>query len=266
MATKNISLVNPSVIKTCRAKDPSTCRYHGAVIKMAAAIKENNPQKYLEAKAEAEKYLEVEERRGWFKKKPTTVNEEEKMYREKILDIIDERHSLKQEKLYDKKFAANQEINKVYTNGKKRQVKFSAPWGGSWDVADVSDLSSTEDIQKLVDIDPRLRFQNGDCGVLANELWSHNPHVEEYYYFKTKDEPDFGIHQFVKLKDGTYADSLGIWSEEHLTATWKKIDPTVELKIMPGDEAKDSKTPIAYPKLFNAITEIIDAHMSNTKK
>jgi hypothetical protein len=263
--------VPPALTRTCKAKNPTTCPYHGAVIRMAEAVQENNPAKYLQAKSEAEKNISHKEKASWLPV-PVFIKETELEYRQKILQLIDNKHvkqveeNIKaEEEAKEKKFAEDKPFNTVYKNGDRFQVKTRSPWGGE-DVAitDVSDLTSPEDVQKLVEKDYKLMFQNGDCGVLAAELWNTNPHVEEYYYFKTEEDPDFGIHQFVKLKDGTYADSLGIWSEKHFLESWKRVDPTVTFSILPNKDniKKDPKTKIAHPPLFDLITEIIDNHMN----
>lgn len=120
-----------------------------------------------------------------------------------------------------------------------------------------------DDLWELHKADPTKQYQDGDCAVLANELWNTNPYVEDYYILSTEDEPEIGIHQFVKLKDGSYADSQGIWSEEKLVSYWKTIDPTVQLKVEGTDQPdlKPDPSSIEEPsneELYNAITKIIN--------
>jgi hypothetical protein len=118
--------------------------------------------------------------------------------------------------------------------------------------------------ERLHNVDVKKEYQLGECGVLAGELWNHSEHVEEYYMFKTASDPIFGTHHFVQLKDGTYADSLGIWTEDAFLSYWKNVDPSVEISTFDKDnepESLDPNFPISNPELFNVINELIKNHM-----
>lgn len=129
----------------------------------------------------------------------------------------------------------------------------------------IKDLETAERLHKA---DPHKNYQLGDCGVLAGELWNRNEFVEDYFVFKTEDDPDFGTHHFVRLTDGTYADSLGIWSEEKFLSTWKEIDPTAHFGTFDLDDEPEHKDPninISNQDLYNTIDSIIRDHMSRSK-
>lgn len=144
---------------------------------------------------------------------------------------------------------------------------------GSFNVVAVSETNGKElypfgnhitDIsvaKRLHAADKTKKYQNGDCGVLAGELWNRNPHVEEYYYLAIKDDPTFGIHHFVKLNDGSIVDSLGVWDEKTFTDYWKTIDPTVKVRLFDADSDKEHvKNPnlkLSNPELYQVLDEII---------
>lgn len=121
--------------------------------------------------------------------------------------------------------------------------------------------------EMLHQADPHKWYQLGWCAVLAEGLLS-NEHVAGYYIFKTEKEPVIGEHHFVKLKDGTYADSLGIWTEEALFSTWKANHPTAELSSLDPkspDYLKvkvDIKVDIEEEDIFKEVTKLIDKHMN----
>lgn len=110
--------------------------------------------------------------------------------------------------------------------------------------------------ERLHQDDPHKHYQLGLCDRLAEELWTYNKHVEEYYVFN--DESQSGRHHFVKLKDGTYADSLGIWTEEAFFSKWENNRPTL-------DGTKVRKNPflaLSTPELFITVNQLIDKHMA----
>lgn len=124
--------------------------------------------------------------------------------------------------------------------------------------------------ESLHDADPRKEYQLGWCAVLAKKL-RNNEHVVGYYMFKTEKEPVIGEHHFVKLKDGTYADSLGIWTEKALLSKWKEKEPTAELSLCDPDspEIKGSDALVTediFPEMTEIITKevtkLIDKHMN----
>jgi hypothetical protein len=122
--------------------------------------------------------------------------------------------------------------------------------------------------EKLHKADPNKLYQLGDCGVLAGELWNRNEYVKEYYMMKTASDPMFGTHHFVQLKDGTYADSLGIWSEEAFLSYWKATDPSCHIAKFeeePEPEFKNPNFTISNPTLFNTVNELISKHMNGEK-
>lgn len=116
--------------------------------------------------------------------------------------------------------------------------------------------------ERLHQADPHKNYQLGWCDRLAAELWTYNKHVAEYYIFNT--ESDSGIHHFVQLKNGTYADSLGIWTEEPFFSKWKEDRPTLELSTFDKDHTK-SRNPflaISNGELFSTVNELINKHMA----
>lgn len=124
--------------------------------------------------------------------------------------------------------------------------------------------------ESLHDADPRKEYQLRSCAVLAKELLN-NEHVVGYYMFKTEKEPVIGTHHFVKLKDGTYADSLGIWTEEALLSKWKEKDSTAELfscdpnspEILESDAlATEDIFPDMTKDVTEEVTKLIDKHMN----
>lgn len=122
--------------------------------------------------------------------------------------------------------------------------------------------------ERLHNADRNKLYQLGDCGVLAGELWNRNEHVKEYYMMRTDSDPLFGTHHFVQLKDGTYADSLGIWSEEAFLSYWRATDPSchiAEFEEEPAPEVKNPNFTISSPILFNTINELINKHMNGEK-
>lgn len=118
--------------------------------------------------------------------------------------------------------------------------------------------------EELHQNDRPKNYQFGWCGVLAEALYYNNKHVEGYYIFKTEKYPVAGTHRFVKLKDGTYADSQGIWTEEALYSLWKTKDPTTELvqrdpKSINFDEKDDD---ITTRDIYKTMDELINKHMN----
>jgi hypothetical protein len=87
--------------------------------------------------------------------------------------------------------------------------------------------------------------------------------VEEYYVLATPQDDVFGIHQFVKLDDGTYADSLGVWSEEKLMSYWTGIEEDVKLNVFDDGQPvppRDPKAKVHNRKLFDTISSVIESH------
>lgn len=123
------------------------------------------------------------------------------------------------------------------------------------------DLTSDSDLLKLDQADPKREYQLGECGTLAGQLWHKSPHVEDIYYLKNRSDPQFGIHMFVKLKDGSFVDSLGVWSEEKLVERWSKVDSSVKMSIFVDPEGrnieKDPAVKIYNKDLYNVLDKII---------
>lgn len=122
--------------------------------------------------------------------------------------------------------------------------------------------------ERLHQADPKKDYQLGDCGVIAGELWNRSEHVKEYYIFKTDSEPDFGTHHFVQLNDGTYADSLGIWTEEAFLAYWKEVDPSCEISTFDVEEEPEFRNPnftVSNLELFNTVNELVENHMQGKR-
>lgn len=122
--------------------------------------------------------------------------------------------------------------------------------------------------ERLHQADPKKDYQLGDCGVIAGELWNRSEHVKEYYIFKTDSEPDFGTHHFVQLNDGTYADSLGIWTEEAFLSYWKEVDPSCKISTFDVEEEPEFRNPnftVSNLELFNTVNELIENHMQGKR-
>lgn len=124
--------------------------------------------------------------------------------------------------------------------------------------------------ESLHDADPKKEYQLRSCAVLAKEL-RNNEHAVGYYIFKTEKFPVIGTHHFVKLKDGTYADSLGIWTEEALLSKWKEKDPTTELSQCDPNSPDIVESDILitediFPEMTKdvkkEVTKLIDKHMN----
>lgn len=130
----------------------------------------------------------------------------------------------------------------------------------------VKDLETAE---RLHQADPKKNYQLGDCGVIASELWNLSEHVSDYRIVKTKSEPVFGTHQFVRLPDGTCVDSQGLWTEEAFMKYWKEIDLTSEIATFDLDdenEVKNPDFPVSKPVLLNLLKDLIDQHVTITSK
>lgn len=150
---------------------------------------------------------------------------------------------------------------------------------GRWQVTTLSPGWSTAFVHKFGDLitdksiaerlhkaDPKQLYQLGDCGVLAGELWNLNDNVEEYYIMQTDDDPDWGTHHFVKLHDGTYADSLGLWSEDAFLSYWKAVDPTARITTFEAEpapvEERNPKFKVSNSELFSAVNDLINQHIA----
>ena len=75
----------------------------------------------------------------------------------------------------------------------------------------------------------------------------------------------YGLHDFVRLHDGTYVDSLGLWSEKALLASWRKHDPKGRI-VSVEDEAsveKDKNVCISNPELFGVLERLIAQHVNS---
>lgn len=130
----------------------------------------------------------------------------------------------------------------------------------------IGNLTDETTAKQLHDADPYKNYQNGDCGVLANEIWNLSPHADKYYVFKTEEEPIEGIHQLVQLKDGTYVDSLGVWTEEEITSYWATIYPDAKFEEWDdGEETpeRDKTTPVSNERLFNVLSSAINSRFQH---
>jgi hypothetical protein len=159
------------------------------------------------------------------------------------------------------------ELNKVV---KGEDGQYQVLCTGTWDkeplIHKFGDLIKDKaTAERLHNADPKKDYQLGECGVIAGELWNRNENVREYYIMKTDSDPIFGTHHFVQLKDGTYADSLGIWTEGAFLAHWKALDPSCEIATFDVEEEPESRNPnftISNLELFNTVNELIEKHMS----
>ena len=143
-----------------------------------------------------------------------------------------------------------EDLNKVYkkkTGFLRKSSQYSVRAKTSYDGElefNIGDrIADIKDAQALVDADPRMDFQQGECGVLANALWNSNRRVKDYIVLTTKTQKEDGIHQLVRLSSGLYADSLGIWTHETLLEYWLEVDKSIELKLWEDihPESKDDK-------------------------
>jgi hypothetical protein len=163
---------------------------------------------------------------------------------------------------------AVQVFNELTMSSEGRYQTWSTDHGDAPVLHTFADLThSAENVQALHDSDPDKEYQLGECGVIAAELYNTNDHVDEFCIIKTEDSPEFGSHQFVRLKDGTYADSLGIWSAEEFTAYWKSIDPDgviAEWVDPPGEDssAKNPDIEISNPELYGTLMKLINERFS----
>lgn len=117
--------------------------------------------------------------------------------------------------------------------------------------------------KELHEADPHKRCQLGWCGPLAEGLLKGNEHVAGYYIVKSESKPP-RTHIFVQLKDGTYADSLGIWTEEALFSQWKIDNPTRQLSMFDPNSPDYQKPDIDITEqdIFPVINELINKHMN----
>lgn len=123
-------------------------------------------------------------------------------------------------------------------------------------------------VEKLHLADLHKDYQLGDCGVFARELWNRNEYVKEFCMFNSPHGPKSGLHQFVKLQDGTYADSLGLWSEEAFLSYWTDFDPDGKIYPYEPDEgsSQNSEYSVRNLELFNTVNEAITKHMNGAVK
>lgn len=126
-------------------------------------------------------------------------------------------------------------------------------------------VKDKETANRLHLADPEKRFQLGDCGSFAAQLWNLNEYVVDYLIIKTEDEPVFGTHHFVRLADGTCVDSMGLWTEEDFLNVWKAVDPTSEISTFDLDDdddiAKNPAFPVTNPELLDILHGLISDHV-----
>lgn len=129
----------------------------------------------------------------------------------------------------------------------------------------ITDQTTAERLHKA---DPLKEYQLGECGVIASQLWNRNEHVEGYYAFRPEQDDEhmegYGLHDFVRLHDGTYVDSLGLWSEEALLSSWREVEPEGRIISLDDDAPleKDPKVRIYNHELFNVLEELITKHVA----
>lgn len=117
----------------------------------------------------------------------------------------------------------------------------------------------SETVVSLITSDPDLDFINGDCGDLAWDLYDNCDDVEVVAQVWVKGDYA-SMHSIAKLKDGTYIDVLGHWSESEVLDTWKNlIDDDVEMRF---DNPKPTRRPTEKGGLFEA-TRILSKYASN---
>jgi len=157
----------------------------------------------------------------------------------------------------------DQEIGKVVEKNGRLEVLSQDDYTGSigTSIYTFGNFTSLEEARQLQEADPIKQFQNGECGSLAGELWNRNPHVVDFCIFSYPGDPVEGIHMFAKLKDGTYADSLGIWSEKEFTDYWKTIQSDVKLESFDDGEPvpeKDEHYDIQNQQLYDIVNGMIN--------
>lgn len=130
-------------------------------------------------------------------------------------------------------------------------------------------LTDPEIVERLHLADPKKKYQLGECGTIAGELWNLSEHVEDYRIIKTESEPVFGTHHFVRLKDGTCVDSQGLWTEQAFIDYWKDVDSTSEISTFDLDddsEVKNPEFPVSNPELLNLLKDLVNQHVGKTSK
>lgn len=128
-------------------------------------------------------------------------------------------------------------------------------------------ITDQDTAERLHKADPKKDYQLGECGVIAAELWNINKNVKDYFILKTDTDPDFGIHHFVQLKDGTIVDSQGLWTEEDFMKNWRSVDSTSYIStfdLEPEPEVRNPQIKLSKPELFNVLNELIDKHVETS--
>lgn len=123
---------------------------------------------------------------------------------------------------------------------------------GDYNFGDLTQDSNTA--RALVEKDPSLAYINGDCAVLAHDLWASCPEyvddiaeIWETGELWEKGEYGDSVHVIAKLKDGSYIDGLGHWSPSGLTNFWKDVSNDYGSQIRFSDSEIETK-PYAEPE------------------
>lgn len=80
--------------------------------------------------------------------------------------------------------------------------------------------------RQLQELDPKKRNQEGDCLLFAWELYARCEHVVAVD--ELRNDEGLLYHAVARLRNGDYADSLGIWSEGGLMAYWEAVAEKID--------------------------------------
>lgn len=161
-----------------------------------------------------------------------------------------------------KRFAEPMTINghTVRLENGRAITRYKNPGTDKMEDIPLGDLTQdSETLINLINSDPDLDFINGDCGDLAWDLYDNCEDVEGVAQVWVKGDYA-SMHSIAKLKDGTYIDVLGHWSEAEVLDTWKNlIDDEVEMRF---DNPKPTRRPTEQGGLFEA-TKILNNYVGN---
>lgn len=255
------------------------CRYVNEPHRFVEALVDSSPVKSISSAQTSEAITEVaealapqveRERKSFVKSMMTWFFGEKKSAQTKVAQSEDALYTVPESVSKAERVAApapknqpNQEIGQVIEKNGRLEVLSEDDYTGTTGttVYQFGNFTSLEEAKQLQKADPIKHYQNGECGVLAGELWHRNPHVVDFCIFSYPEDTVAGIHMFVKLEDGTYADSLGIWSEKEFTDYWKTIQPDVKLESYDDGEPvpeKDKDFDIQNQKLYDIVDGMIN--------
>jgi len=219
-------------VRSCRAADPATCRYHSLHVSLTAALKANDVNAYLKLKtaiAEADKEAQL---KGFYDESSIVVATKEKAKgTTKAVAPVPDLTVNTETKREIHDFATDEDGQLTILSEDKVALD-----RGYQSVYRFGEFTDMETAKQLHQDDLLKTLQNGDCADLAHELYNNNPHVvniAEVFLQENGDrnyEKDGSIHVIAQLKDGRLVDSLGVWSKESLETYWRTIEPTAYVK------------------------------------